>query len=263
MRIISFIFLSLSLISCKGQNRNEIIEVKKNKETKPSATNSTKINDFYEKNKGNDLPSKSTGSVSNGKLENGKLMSFYGTNFTYFDTLSYFKGRAYVNENVKTTVIKTYEELLIQCPKRHFYVMECSNKEGGKINPHHTHQNGLSVDFMMPLLKAGKDYYGLDTIGSHHYWLEFDNNGNYSKDNSISIDFDLIAKHILLLNEMAKKQGLKISKVIIKTELKDELFATENGKALVASKIYVVQKLTPLINSLHDEHYHIDFEEIK
>ncbi len=139
--------------------------------------------------------------------------------------------------------------------------MECSNEHGGKLFPHRTHQNGLSVDFMMPLTQGGKAYYGLDDLEKDHYWLEFDNDGNYSKDKSVAIDFDLMVQHILLLDQQARENGLKVSKVIIKIELKDEMFATSYGEKLKSSGVYVVKSLTPMINALHDEHYHIDFEE--
>lgn len=56
---------------------------------------------------------------------------------------------------------------------------------------------------------------------------------------------------------------MKIGKVIIKLELKDELFASIYGKELLSNGIYFAQKLTPLINGVHDEHYHVDFEFIK
>ena len=82
------------------------------------------------------------------------------------------------------------------------------------------------------------------------------------KDNSIIIDFESVAKHILILNEKAKKHKLKIEKVIIKVELKDELFKGEYGKDLKETGIYIVRSLTPKINELHDDHYHIDFKEI-
>ena len=113
---------------------------------------------------------------------------------------------------------------------------------------------------MMPLIKDGKPFYGLDTLGGDHYFLEFDNDGIYKEDPSISIDFNLVAQHILVLTKTAKLIGAKISKVIINTDLKDELFSTNFGKTLKTSDVYVVQKLSPLINSLHDDHYHIDFE---
>jgi len=57
----------------------------------------------------------------------------------------------------------------------------------------------------------------------------------------VKIEFDLIAERILILEEQSRKNGLKIKKVIIKTELKDELFATPNGKKLKANGIYVVK----------------------
>jgi penicillin-insensitive murein endopeptidase len=147
-------------------------------------------------------------------------------------------------------------------PNRRFYLMELSNEKGGKIYPHRTHQNGLSVDFMMPMLKNNQPYYGLDTLGKNHYLLSFNENGKYSEDNEVKVDFDLIALHILELNKEAQKNGLKISKVIIKIEYKDDLFKTLNGKKLNTSGIYFVKGLTPLINHLHDDHYHIDFEKI-
>ena len=51
--------------------------------------------------------------------------------------------------------------------------------------------------------------------------------------------------------------------MIFKIELKDKLYATPNGQLLKKSGIYLAQQLTPLINGLHDDHYHVDFEEMK
>jgi penicillin-insensitive murein endopeptidase len=225
--------------------------------------NPKSIEKYMEANTDNDLPSKSDGSVSQGSLINGKLFPFSGQNFSYFDTLSYISNRAFLNNRVKTTVLETYGLLNSEIPNRQFCIMECSNKSGGKIFPHKTHQNGLSIDFMVPLMKDGKPYYGLDTIGRKHYFLEFNDNGCYIYDTTITIDFDIIAKHILSLNKVAQKNKLKISKVIFKIELKDDLYSTPNGKILKKSGIYLAQQLVAVINSLHDDHYHVDFEEIK
>lgn len=251
-----YTLLLLAFISCQEQDKRTT----ETAGTKDAEKNNNKVEEYYQQNKGDDEPSKAVGSVSKGKLEIGKLMPFKGDNFQYFDTLSYLSGRAFTQDKVKQTMLDSYQELATQLPDRQFYVMECSNKVGGRIFPHRTHQNGLSVDFMVPLIKDHKDYYGLDTIGKNHYWLEFDNDGKYIKDNSISIDFDLVARHILLLDKHARKNGLKISKVIINTDLKDELFATTYGQQLKSSSIYIVKSLTPMINGLHDDHYHIDFE---
>lgn len=247
------IFILLTIISCQTQEEKSIPQEDTKKEL-------SKVELYYSNNTGNEEQSISSGTVSKGTLKNGKLMPFQGDNFQYFDTLSYLRGRAYTNGQVRKSILDTYQDFINLLPNRFFYVMECSNQNGGKIHPHRTHQNGMSIDFMMPLIKDNKPYYKLDTIGKDHYWLEFNNKGEYVKDQTIAIDFDLVALHILTLDQEARNNGLKISKVIIKTELKDELFASENGKKLKASGIYIVKSLTPIINSLHDEHYHIDFE---
>jgi len=260
MRLVHIIFVAFVFTFCQGQS------IKHTHTDKPHNQKTTKINkvkDYYDSNKGNEQASKSIGTVSKGTLENGKLMPFEGKNFQYFDTLSYLDGRAFTHGNVKKTMIDTYQELAKEYQDRLFFVMECSHKHGGQLFPHRTHQNGLSVDFMMPLVKDGKDYYELDTIGQQHYWLEFDNEGKYSKDTSIAIDFNLVARHILLLDKRARNHELKITKVIINTDLKDELFATTYGQQLKNSGIYIVKNLSPLINKLHDDHYHIDFGIIK
>lgn len=219
-----------------------------------------KIANYTNEHPDDSLPSKSNGTVGNGSLENGKLIPFEGKNFQYFDTASYLKGRAFMNDKVKTTLLDCYDECFTEIPQRKFIIMECSNQNGGKIWPHKTHQNGLSVDLMMPLIKDDEPYYGLDMKGTSHYLLEFDYEGKYIEDPSISIDFEVIAHQLLLLEKHANKNGIHISKVIIHTELKDELFSGKYGQQLKNSDIYVVKALTPLINALHDDHYHVDFE---
>lgn len=205
------------------------------------------------------LPSFVKGTPEDGSMENGKLFPFSGANFQYFDTLSYVSGRAFLDEKVRTLVVNTYQRLEMLEPNRTFCIMECSHQHGGNLHPHITHQNGRSIDFMVPLLKNGEPYTELDKLGVSHNWLEFDDEGRLSSDPSISIDFDLIGLHLLLLQEEAKKVGLKIEKVIFKMELKPELLATENGAMVEKSAIYITKKLSALINALHDDHYHVDF----
>jgi penicillin-insensitive murein DD-endopeptidase len=214
---------------------------------------------YIEAHPDNGQPSKSTGTVAGGTLVNGKLMPWQGPNFKYFSEESYVNGRAFVNGKVKATLLETYSAMALAYPETAFGLMECSNEKGGKIWPHHTHQNGMSVDLMTPLLKEGEDYVGLDSLGAAHYSLEFDDQGRLSDDANVVINFDLVAAHILALEKQARKNGLKIAKVIFKLELLDELYATPNGKLLKASGIYFAKQLTPLINGLHDDHYHVDF----
>ncbi len=261
---VKVIFLSsiifILLISCYSQENKEILKSEFNDNSLKEKFDTIEIQQFINNNPDDGSASVSKGSVSNGTLINGKLLPFSGNNFQYFSDESFLKGRAFVHSKVKKIVIDSYKSLEYKVFDHLFYIMESSNKCGGKLDPHKTHQNGTSIDFMMPLTKNGKDFIGLDTIGVTHYFLTFDNKGRNSEDTLVKINFDLVALHILELNKVAKENGMKIGKVIIKLELKDELFASLYGKELISSGIYFAQKLTPLINSVHDEHYHIDFE---
>lgn len=241
------ICISFSLISCFAQsNWSEIPDdVKK----------------YISSHAEDEKSSRSQGSYGSGKLINGKLFPYKGNNFIYFDKLSYVTGRAHMNGVVRDIILDMYDSLERAVPIRYFFLMECSNQHGGPMLPHRTHQNGLSVDFMFPLKKEGKPYYGLDTIGLAHYGLTFNDDGTYVRDKSIRIDFDLISRQVVLLDYFARKRGYKINKVIIKIEMKDKLYAAEFGPD-IKKNIYVVRGLTPKVNRMHDEHFHIDFEKL-
>ncbi len=254
MKFISALLILFSLGSCSAQ-------LEKEETTTPNTETNvlSEVDKHFHLNDTVNASSISKGTVSKGELVNGRIVPFSGKNFHYFDTTSYLADRGFTHKKVLATILDAYDAMDELLPGRHFCLMECSHKHGGKLFPHRTHQNGLSIDFMMPKLKDGKPYYKLDNLGAQHYMLTFDKEGNYSEDASIQLDFNTIALHILQLEAAAKENGLSIEKVIINTDLKDELFATEHGKKLQTSGIYVVRNLTPLINSLHDDHFHIDF----
>lgn len=255
MKILFVLTILCTLGSCTAQIKQETSDSTATTESKDS-----EVDKHFHLYDDIQSPSTSGGSVSNGTLTNGRIFPFSGANFHYFDTTSYLADRGFTHEKVLKTVLEAYSSLESLLPDRHFCIMECSHKHGGKLFPHRTHQNGLSIDFMMPKLKDSQPYYGLDDLGAQHYMLTFDENGTYSEDPTIQLDFNTIALHILELQSAAKKNGMSIEKVIINTNLKDELFATENGKILKTSGIYVVRNLSPLINSVHDDHFHIDFK---
>ncbi|MBS3913026.1 MAG: hypothetical protein KG003_00855 [Bacteroidetes bacterium] len=214
---------------------------------------------YYAKSQLDTSHSISTGTSGNGSLKHGKLLPFAGKNYCYFDTWSYLAGRAFLNEKAKYTLENSFKDLDSIFPGRKFRWMECSNADGGKLFPHLSHQNGLSMDLMIPLKQNGNPCYALDGVGKYHYQLDFDNEGRYKRDSSIRIDFDMLAAWILLLNKHALEQNMIISKIILKVELQDELFATKFGHSLKGSKIYFVKQLQPTINALHDDHFHVDF----
>lgn len=89
--------------------------------------------------------------------------------------------------------------------------------------------------------------------------MDFNTEGLYTEDTTVSIDFNMAARHILELDKQAQKNGMCIQKVIFNTDLKDELYATEYGTKLKTSGIYITKNLSKVINDLHDDHYHVDF----
>lgn len=214
---------------------------------------------FY-KNKG---VSKSVGSVSNGSIENAYKLPVKGDNFRYFSIVNYYIiGRCYTHSSIYKIIIDSYKELEEIYPDYTFRIMECSKKKGGRPFPHQTHQNGTSVDFMTPLHKNNDAISRYDKIGMWRYLMKFDEHGKSRINKNIKIDFNKLGQHILILEKHAKKNGYRIKKVILETNLKDELFASKFGNELKTSGIYFVKYLPKRIDELHDDHYHIDFEKI-
>jgi penicillin-insensitive murein endopeptidase len=257
--ILSFLLSGITISACTAQQTHH-------SPNKPSTTSNTTVNpvdslmELYADHSGN---SQSLGTVGNGSLKNGALIPFSGPNFRYFDTTSYLAKRAFLNASVRQITLDTYKAIENACKGRIFGIMECSHEHGGKLHPHRTHQNGLSIDFMTPLLFNGEINHDLDTLGAAHYFMNFDDQGKYLPDPRYQIDFETMAFHLYNLYENALRNGYEIEKVIWKIELQDELRATTYGKKLFAKNVYFTQHLSTLINNLHDDHYHVDFKKIK
>lgn len=215
---------------------------------------------IFHKNRGT---SKSIGTVSNGKLVNGYKIDRKGANYKFFSLFDYYiLGRCYVHSDIYNIVNDSYEKLEKVYPNYVFRIMECSKKKGGRPFPHRTHQNGTSIDFMTPLIKNGEKKTFYDHIGMWRYVINFNSKGELNGNKKVKIDFDKTAKHILILEASARKNGYRIKKVILETNLKDEIFISKYGKELKISGIYFVRNLAPKVNALHDDHYHIDLEKL-
>lgn len=205
-------------------------------------------------------PSTSEGSVSNGKLINGRKFPLFGDNFKYFSKMSYhILNRAWVHQKVMEISLDAYKECKQSCPNTKFLLMECSMKKGGDMWPHRTHQNGTSIDFGTPLLKKGKPFNFHNQYGLMHYAMKFNKDGISTYNKNISIDYETMGKHILALDKAARKKGMYVKKVIFKINLKDNFYISESGKKVKRKGIYFAQKLSKLIDNQHDDHYHVDF----
>ncbi len=213
---------------------------------------------FFYTNSGTSI---SHGSPGNGSLEQGYLMPYRLENAKYFSLSSYYLlGNGYLNSKVYQTLIDAYARCEETCPKIKFKYMECSSKHGGKQLIHRTHRNGMSVDFMVPKKNGEEQSTFFDHLGIWHYFLEFNSEGQLSLNSNVEIDFETMARHILALDDAARKNGLGIKKVLLQIDLKDDFYRTPSGKAVKARSIYFAKYLSPTVDKFHDDHYHIDFK---
>ncbi len=163
-------------------------------------------------------------------------------------------GRTYVHSKVKEIIIDSYKILEVEQPRKVYKFAETGFKNGGQFKPHKTHRNGLSVDFMTPVVNEKGESAHLPTnlLNKLGYNIEFDVNNKYKK---YSIDFEALAAHIVALDKTAKKKGYGLWRVIFDPKLQGYLFKTKYAEYL-KENINFSKKRSWV---RHDEHYHIDF----
>jgi penicillin-insensitive murein DD-endopeptidase len=151
-------------------------------------------------------------------------------------------------------MLDAYLHLSRELPSREFVYGETGWPHGGGFWPHRTHENGLSVDFMVPVntLDGTPTVFPMNAFNKFGYGVEFDSTG---KTDSYQIDFEAMAAHLEAIHACALAHGLGIRVVIFDTTLRKYLFASQGGKSLPG----VMQFSTKPAWVRHDEHYHIDF----
>ena len=194
------------------------------------------------------------GTVSKGRLENGVALPSNGANFISYSMSAELVGRTYVHSKVRDVLLDAYKALETAAPGKVFVYGETGWKGGGRIRPHRTHQNGLSVDFMVPVLdQAGKSVpLPTSPLNRFGYDIEFDASGRYEE---LAIDFDGVAEHLYQLHRAARAQGIGIALVIFDTAYLPRLLATSRGPYLKQNLKFMQSR--PWVR--HDEHYHVDF----
>lgn len=194
------------------------------------------------------------GTTDNGRLENGWQLPASGDNFVAYSLAGMAAGRNYVHSKVHAIVTGSYLSLKKTAPGKRFVYGETGWKDGGRFRPHKTHQNGLSVDFFVPVVNGSGSSVALPTnaLNTFGYDIEFNAKGQYGE---YRIDFDAMADHLLALKEASDRQGVRIWRVIFDNELQKQLFATKKGAQLKSRLTFSTKK--PWVR--HDEHYHVDF----
>ncbi len=194
------------------------------------------------------------GTPSHGRLEQAVRLPLGGANFSAYSTVAAAAGRTYLHSTVADIVLASYARLATALPSTKFVYGETGLAAGGPFKPHKTHQNGLSVDFFVPVRDAAGDSAILPASVLNHfgYDIEFDAKGQYQQ---YHIDFPALAEHLYQLTLAAAARGVTISNVIIDRQFLPQLFATPRGPYLREQLPFMVGK--PWVR--HDEHFHLDF----
>lgn len=195
------------------------------------------------------------GTTSIGRLENGVQLPSGGKNFVEYSTVARLAGRTYVHSSVKQIILNSYKNLEQEQPDKVYKFAETGFKQGGEFSPHKTHRNGLSVDFMTPVIDSNGKSVHLPThpFNKFGYAIEFDKNNSYD---DLVIDYPAMAAHLYSLHKQAKSLGFDLWRVIFDPRLQPGLFSTQYGDYL---KKHIKFSTKPSWVR-HDEHYHVDFK---
>jgi penicillin-insensitive murein endopeptidase len=194
------------------------------------------------------------GTVSNGRVEGSVKLPLGGANFSSYSALAATAGRTHVHSKVAEILETSYKALAASHPNTHYVYGETGWPSGGKFRPHRTHQNGLSVDFFVPVRDGKGRSVPLPTNLSDRfgYDVEFNQEAKYGE---YSIDFEALAEHLYQLDIAAKAAGSRLVLVIFENQYQSRLFATNRGAYLQKNLPFMKGK--PWVR--HDEHYHVDF----
>jgi len=159
-----------------------------------------------------------------------------------------------VHAKVREIVLSAYAALEQAAPGKVFVYGETGWASGGRIRPHRTHRNGLSVDFMVPVLNEAGQSVPLPTgpLNWFGYGIEFDGSGRFG---AYAIDFEAMGEHLFQLHQAATARGAGIALVIFDPRLMPRLLTSGRGLFLKQS----VNFLKGEAWVRHDEHYHVDF----
>ena len=195
------------------------------------------------------------GTSRKGRIDNALALPSAGNNFISYGREPELAGRTYLHSTVYRIVVAAYQTLEQQAPGKVFKYAETGFQKGGVFPPHKTHQNGSSVDFIVPVLDQANQSVQLPTNKKNRYGydIEFDNKARYAQ---YHIDFDALGAHLMALHQAAEREHSSISRVILDPPYHAQLYKSKYGAYL--RQHVNLQKKKAWVR--HDEHYHVDFK---
>lgn len=186
------------------------------------------------------------GTTSNGYLQGASIVKT-STILEGPSTYCWFCKQAlrqYADERVAQAIGYAYNDKIVYEYPNSFMIGEVGFPWGGKFRPHKTHQNGMSIDIMVPLTTGALP---TNIFNKYGYALDFDQKGRGEVG---QINFKAIDASLLALQEYANTQGGRIQRVFFAPDLQKHLSAKVRSKFQFNTKQSWVR---------HDDHYHVDF----
>ncbi len=190
-----------------------------------------------------------SGPTHQGRLSGAVRPPLFGANYRSYCVVCALALRTYGHEKAVGALVESFERLAESRPGTRFVYGEIGFPWGGPFPPHRSHQNGLSLDVMVPL----EDGRSLPTNGLNRFGYdeEFDSQG---AGQAGKIDFAALAEQLLALDQAARKRGGRVARVFLAPDLQDELFRTAAGQRLKAVVPFNARQSWVR----HDDHYHVD-----
>lgn len=189
-------------------------------------------------------------------IKNAKRLPTKGKNFATYSWFLSSLGRTCIHYNLRDVIIDAYKLLEQRTPGVKYIYGETGWKNGGNFWPHRTHRNGLSVDFMVPVLNDKKNTSMMLWIANAWgYNLRFNDRGICEP---YHINFNAVIQHLITLQEVCPKHGLKIKRVIFDPPLTAILKKLDKNHQLHNIPFMQEKAWFP-----HDSHYHVDFDLVK
>lgn len=193
------------------------------------------------------------GTTSAGRLEDACKLPGSGSNYSAYSSLMRMSGRTYVHCDVRAVILDAYATLESNVATKVFVYGETGFKHGGQFKPHKTHQNGLSVDFMVPVLDSDGKSVSLPTnvLNKYGYDIDFTLDGRYE---DLTIDYEAFAEHLAALKVAATNRGVGIWRVLFDPKMQGALKNTKAWPQISDLKFSDKRSWVR-----HDDHYHVDF----